>query len=60
MDFEISSLVIIPPIEQSVVDFVQLLNKGALRSSYFMYNQSNPLTLMVDGAPIHRYRYPNN
>ena len=58
--FEKSPLVIIPPTEQSTIDFVHLVYKGTFSGFYFMHDQPDQLTLMEDGALIYCNRYPNH
>ena len=55
--FDKSPFVIIPPTKQSVVDFVELIYENTLIGFYFMHDRPIQLTLMEDGAPIHRSRY---
>ena len=53
-------LVIIPSIEQSIIDFLQFVYEDILSNFYFIHNQPNQCTLMEDGALIYHSRYPNN
>ena len=55
--YEKSPLVIILVDERSAVDFVNLIYEGTLSGFYFMHDQPHELTLMEDGAPVHRSRY---
>lgn len=58
--FDKSPLVIIPPTRRSAVDFVELVYEGTLSGFYFMHDNAHELTLMEDGAPVHRSRYPDH
>jgi hypothetical protein len=60
MGFDKSPFVIIPPTKQSVVDFVELIYENTLISFYFMHDRRIQISLIEDGALIHRSRYPDD
>ena len=55
--FDKSPLVIMPEGERTATDFVHNVYDGTLSAFYFMHDHPHDLTLMEDGAPIHRSKF---
>jgi transposase len=58
--FDKSPLIVIPPTKRSAVGFVEHVYEGTLSGFYFMHDKPEQLTLMEDGAPVHRSKYPSD
>ena len=56
--FDKIPLVIMAPEERTTVHFVQKVYEGTLSDFYFIHDEPDKLTLMEDGAPVHRNKYP--
>jgi transposase len=52
--FDKSPLVLMPEGERTTKDFIQNVYEGTLSAFYFMHDHPHHLTLMEDGAPVHR------
>lgn len=52
--FDKSPLVLMPEGERTAKDFIRNVYDGTLSAFYFMHDHPHHLTLMEDGAPIHR------
>jgi transposase len=57
--FDKCPLVIMPPHRRSASDFVDIVYEGTLSGFYFLHDHPEDLTLMEDGAPVHRSMLPN-
>ena len=58
--FEKCPLVIIPPDRRSGRDFVNVVYESRLSGFYFLHDHPETLTLMEDGAPVHRSKESSN
>ena len=58
--FEKCPLVIIPPDRRSGRDFVNVVYESRLSGFYFLHDHLETLTLMKDGAPVHRSKESSN
>ena len=56
-EFDKSPLVIMAPGERTAKHFVQKVYEGNLSNFYFMHDELEELTLMEDGASVHRSKY---
>nr|PNR50627.1 hypothetical protein PHYPA_009813 [Physcomitrium patens] len=56
--FDKSPLIIIPLDKSSARDFVTIVYEGVLSGFYFLYDDTEQLILMEDGAPVHRSSLP--
>lgn len=56
--FDKSPLVIMPPQRKTASDFVDIVYEGTLSGFYFLHDHPQDLTLMEDGAPVHRSVLP--
>lgn len=54
-----SPIVIIPTGRRTAADFVNIVYEGALFSFYSLHDRSNDMSLMEDGAPVHRSSLSN-
>ena len=59
-DFEKCPLVIIPPDRRSGRDFVNVVYESRLSGFYFLHDHCETLTVMEDGAPVHRSKESSN
>jgi hypothetical protein len=58
--FDKCPLVIMPPRERTAAHFVKNIYEGSLSRFYSMHDQPHELTLMDDGAPVHRSKLSEN
>jgi hypothetical protein len=58
--FDKCPLVIMPQGERSAAHFVKNVYESTLSGFYFMHDNPHELTLMEDGAPIHRSKLPED
>ena len=55
--FHKSLLVLMPKSEQTTNNFIQNVFDGTLSAFYFIHDHPHHLTLMKDGAPVHRSKF---